>query len=89
MDTVPSTLRGSIIRFDKENGWGKFRNPEFSNPISFVVSAVKRNRLRADVIDAMKEDEVDVVFYHVRDKGAKSRYLIFDNIIDDWTTGSH
>ena len=29
VDTVPSKLRGSIIRFDKENGWGKFRNPEF------------------------------------------------------------
>jgi len=37
VDAIPSTLRGSIIRFDKENGWGKFRNPEFTRPISLVA----------------------------------------------------
>jgi hypothetical protein len=53
VDTIPSTLRGSIIRFDKENGWGKFRNPQFTNAVSFVVPSVKRNRLKDEVIDAM------------------------------------
>jgi len=84
VDAIPSTLRGSIIRFDKENGWGKFRNPEFTRPISLVVPSVKRNRLRDEVIDAMKEDDVNIVFYHVRDKSAKTVYLIFDDLFDHW-----
>ncbi len=84
VDPLPSTLRGNITRFDKENGWGKFRNREFSAPISFVVPAAIRNTLRDDVIDAMKEDEVDVIFYYVRDKSGKVQYLIVDNLLVDF-----
>jgi hypothetical protein len=83
VDPLPSTLRGNIIRFDKENGWGKFRNAEFTTPASFLVPSALRNRLRDEVIDAMKEEEVDVVFYYVRDKGGKVSYLIFENVLGD------
>jgi len=51
VDPLPTTLRGNVTRFDKENGWGKFRNPEFSAPISFIVPSVLRNSLRDDVIE--------------------------------------
>ena len=83
VDPLPSMLRGSVTRFDKENGWGKFRNPEFVAPVSFVLPSAIRNRLRGDVIDAMKEDEVDLVFYYVRDKSGKVQYLILDNVLFD------
>jgi hypothetical protein len=83
VDPLPSTLRGNITRFDKENGWGKFRNPEFSSTISFVVPSVIRNSLRDDVIDAMKKNEAELVFYYVRDKSGKVQYLIVDNLRTD------
>jgi hypothetical protein len=84
VDPLPSTLRGNIVRFDKENGWGKFRNREFTTPVSFLVPSALRNKLRDEVIDAMKEEEVDAVFYYVRDKGGRVSYLVFDNVLVDF-----
>lgn len=82
IDALPTSLVGSVVRYDKESGWGKFRNPDFAAPISFLVPAAKKNQLTLEVIDAMKQEEVEVVFYYVRDRRRVVKYLIFDNIID-------
>lgn len=81
-DPLPTQLSGDILRFDKANGWGKFRSPVFKKDVPFVVPAARKNRLRGVVLDAMKVDGVVVSFYMVRDKRRVVKYLVFDDIID-------
>ncbi|WP_291725258.1 hypothetical protein [Magnetospirillum sp. 64-120] len=81
-DPLPTQLAGDITRFDKGNGWGKFRSPIFKRDISFVVPAARKNRLRGTVLDAMKMDNVIVSFYMVRDKRKVVKYLVFEDIIE-------
>lgn len=82
-DPIPTLLVGSITRYDKETGWGKLRNKEFSKPISFVVPSVKKNQINLEVIEAMKEKQVEVSAYRVRDRRGVVRYLVLDKIIEE------
>lgn len=83
MDMVPSTLAGEIVRFDKETGWGKFRSAEFERPMSFVVRGGKSSGETVDLIEAMKKEEIIMVFYYVRDSQSIVKHLVFDSILDE------
>ena len=80
VDDLPTIMDGEIVRYDKQTGWGKFKNEEFNKPISFVVPSSKKNRVNLDVIDAMKSHLVEAVFYKVSDKRGIVRHLIFDSV---------
>jgi hypothetical protein len=82
VDPIPTTLVGDLVRYDKENGWGKFRNPVFSKPVSFVVPSSRKSLLNLEVIEAMKEDKINVAFYYVRDRRGAVRYLVFDHLLE-------
>jgi hypothetical protein len=82
-DDLPTVLRGSITRYDKENGWGRFRHPDARRPISFVIPGAVRNVLSHEIIDAMKEKEVLLSFYYVKDKRGVVKYMILDKIVEE------
>lgn len=83
VDYIPASLLGSITRYDKETGWGKFRNQEFVRPISFQVPPAKKYDLGFKIIDEMKKDETLLSFYYVRDKRGTAKHLIVNKIIDE------
>ena len=80
IDPLPTAMQGDIIRYDKETGWGKFKNSEFPKDVSFVVPSAKKNSVNWDVIDAMKSASVEAVFYMVKTKRSVIKHLIFDDV---------
>lgn len=81
-DPLPTTLQGDVIRYDKENGWGKFKNSQFPKSIGFTVPAAARNKSNSEVIDAMKNTLIEASFYYVRTKRKVPKYLILDRVIE-------
>ena len=78
-----SLIRGSIKAFDVENGYGKFRYDELKRPISFRVPSASKNVLKDRILDAMKQEDVLIGAYYVRDSFGNPVSLILDNIHDD------
>jgi hypothetical protein len=71
-----------IVQYDKESGWGKFRNPEFDGKASFSVPADRKDRLRKKLTDAMNNDKVYVQAYYVKSVSGERLRLIIVDIID-------
>jgi hypothetical protein len=44
-------------------------------PVSFVVPSVKKNLINLEVIEAMKERQVEISAYRVKDRRGIVRYL--------------
>lgn len=75
-----TSLLGDVIQFNKETGWGKFRNIELGK-VSFRVPTELRDIWHDKIIDAMKlKEEVILVFYYVRDSSGYLNHLIFERI---------
>ena len=73
-------LSGSIKSYDRETGWGKFRTPDFSQPIAFQVPAYRRRTERDSILEAMKEGEIGMDVYYVKDRSGVVRHLIFEEL---------
>jgi len=79
VDPTITTLLINIIQYNKENGWGKFRNLEFDGLASFSVPADRKDRLQPRMLAAMNEDEAYVQAYYVKSiTGEKLRIIIVD-----------
>jgi hypothetical protein len=66
VDRLITTIDIDIIQYNKENGWGKFRNPEWEGTPSFNVPAEINVDIRDDLLAAMHLDQVEVDCYFVR-----------------------
>lgn len=81
-DENTTDLMGTIKSWDKETGWGKWRVADAAQPIAFLVRARDRDLVKDHVLDKMKEKQLWVRFYVVRDPHKVPRYLVFDSFID-------
>ncbi len=83
-DETPTYMVGSIKRYDKETGWGQFRNSGlFTKPIPFNVPGGRKNEMLYEVSKAMVSEEIGASFYIVRDKSEKPIRLILNSIEED------
>lgn len=76
IDPTPTVLRIDIVQYDKENGWGKFRNEEFEGRASFSVAADKKERLQGMILRHMNKPEVLVEAQYVRSLGGVKKRII-------------
>lgn len=85
VDKHVSTIDVDIVQYNKETGWGKFRNPTWKGIPSFSVPADRKGDLRFDLLVAMREDQVAVDAYVVRSvSGEPLRLVLVDvNMIDE------
>lgn len=74
-----------IVQYNKENGWGKFRNPSWVGIPSFSVPADRKDDLRFHLLGAMREDRVSADAYIVRSlSGEPIRMILVDvNLIEE------
>lgn len=85
VDNEVTSFDVDIVQYNKENGWGKFRNPNWEGIPSFSVPADRKDDLKFDLLSAMQEDEVSVDAYVVRSvSGDPIRMILVDvNLIDE------
>lgn len=82
-DDEPTEMVGTIKSWDKETGWGKWRNADQGQPISFLVRARDRETVKDRVLDKMKENELWVRFIVVRDPNRVPKYMVFDSFVGE------
>lgn len=79
VDPEIQTVRINIVQYDKETGWGKFRNAEFDGRAPFSISADKKDSLQSAVLQNMNKPEVLVQAHYVRSiAGINKRLIILD-----------
>ena len=79
IDPTITMVSLNIIQYNKENGWGRFRNPEWDGLGSFAIPADRKDRLQSKLLNAMSETEVFVQAYFVRSlAGVKQRIIIVE-----------
>lgn len=85
IDKYVTSIDVDIVQYNKENGWGKFRNPNWEGIPSFSVPADRKDDLRFDLLNAMREDRVSVDAYIVRSLSNEPiRMILVDvSMIDD------
>ena len=85
VDKHVTSLDVDIVQYNKENGWGKFRNPNWEGIPSFSVPADRKDDLRFDLLSAMQEDQVSADAYIVRSiSGEPLRMILVDvNLISE------
>jgi len=66
VDRNLSTIDINVIQYNKENGWGKFRNEEWDGLPSFNIPAEINVEIREEMISSLNEDLVEVDCYFVR-----------------------
>jgi len=82
-DDDPTSLRGEIRMYDKQQGIGKFVSDAFEDDLSFKVPGGEKTRNQRKIIENMNNEEVFASFYIVRDINGSPVRLIFDKIIDE------
>ncbi len=85
VDKHVTSIDIDIVQYNKETGWGKFRNPHWTGNPSFSVPADRKDDLRFDLLLAMREDKVSSDAYIVRStSGEPIRIILVDvNLIDE------
>lgn len=85
VDKDVTSIDINIVQYNKETGWGKFRNPFWNGIPSFSVPADRKDDLRFDLLLAMREDKVSADAYVVRSiSGEPMRMILVDvNLIDE------
>jgi hypothetical protein len=81
-DEKTTDILGLIKNYDRETGLGKWRPANGQKPISFLVRARDRERLKDEILDEMKKDDVMLRFFIVRDASGAPKYLIFEDFLD-------
>jgi hypothetical protein len=80
---TPETLLGEIIQYNKETGWGKFRNSEYG-VIGFRVPAAHKEKWSHKIIDCMKlHHEIIILFFIIKDSGGNIVHLTFDGFLKE------
>lgn len=82
VDPEITTILIDVVQYNKENGWGKFRNAQFDGLASFSVPADRKSKLKGDLTRAMNQDEVYVQAYYVRSKSGQRLRIIVVAIVD-------
>lgn len=80
IDKIVTSIDLDIVQYNKESGWGKFRNPEWDGIPSFSVPADRKANLKDDLLVAMREESVNVDAYFVRSKSGEPIRLVIVNI---------
>ena len=85
IDKTISQIDINVVQYNKESGWGKFRNPYWEGIPSFSLPADRKARMKADVVAAMREERVSASGYIVRSpSGTPIRMTLVDvNLIDE------
>ena len=85
IDKSVTQIDVDIVQYNKENGWGKFRNDYWEGIPSFSVPADRKDDLRFSLLGAMRQNSVRVDAYIVRNLANEPvRLIIVDiNDIDD------
>ncbi|WP_432200221.1 hypothetical protein ACRAQ7_11360 [Erythrobacter sp. W53] len=79
IDKHVTSVDVDIVQYNKETGWGKFRNPHWDGIPSFSVPADRKDDLRFDLLSAMQEDQVSADAYIVRSvSGEPQRMILVD-----------
>lgn len=79
VDPHVTILRINIVQYDKETGWGRFRNVEFQGRAPFSISADRKDGLQQAVLRNMNKEEVLVQAHFVRSvAGINKRLIILD-----------
>jgi hypothetical protein len=73
---------GSIKSYDKETGWGKWRELGGAKPISFQVAPRERNSIGDKVIESMIEDKIEILFQRVVDTMNETKHLILVDVLE-------
>jgi hypothetical protein len=69
----------NVVQYNKENGWGKFRNVEWDGASSFNIPADINEDLKEEMVASMNRDMVEVDCYFVRSPaGVPLRIIIVD-----------
>lgn len=76
IDKNVTSLDLNIVQYNKESGWGKFRNDYWDGIPSFSVPADRKDDLKFDLVSAMRQDLVNVDAYIVRSKSGEPMRLI-------------
>ena len=69
-----------VVQFNKDNGWGKVRM-EGSAIVSFSIPYDILPRIRQNLIDNMKKDQVYLQTYFVRDRAGEVTRLIVVGVL--------
>ena len=80
IDKSVTTLDLNIVQYNKESGWGKFRNDFWDGIPSFSVPADRKDDLKFDLLTAMRREMVSVDAYVVRSKSGEPMRLIIVGI---------
>lgn len=68
-----------VVQYNKETGWGKFRNVEWDGLSSFNVPADINDELKEEMVAVMNRQLVEVDCYFVRSPaGVPLRIIVFD-----------
>lgn len=80
IDKIVNTIDVNIVQYNKETGWGKFRNDYWDGISSFSVPADRKDELKYNLLHAMQENAVSVDAYFVRNLANEPIRLILVNI---------
>lgn len=85
IDRNITTIDINVVQYNKESGWGKFRNPYWQGIPSFNLPTDRKARMKADVVAAMREEKVSASGYIVRSPaGNPVRMMLVDiDLIDE------
>lgn len=80
IDKTVSSIDINVVQYNKESGWGKFRNRLWSGIPSFNLPADRKSRMKFDIVRAMREEKVSATGYIVRSAGGEPIRLILVDI---------
>ncbi len=80
IDKNVNTIDVNIVQYNKETGWGKFRNDYWDGISSFSVPADRKDELKYNLLHAMQENMVSVDAYFVRNLADEPIRLVLVNI---------
>ncbi|MFA8443451.1 hypothetical protein [Yoonia sp.] len=86
VDKEITALLCDVIQFNKDNGWGKVRIENGTVTVSFSIPYDILPRIKQTLIDTMKEDQVYLQTYFVRDRAGDVIRLIVAGILPTPTT---
>ncbi|QQS57645.1 MAG: hypothetical protein IPN28_02145 [Alphaproteobacteria bacterium] len=82
IDKTPTYIEGIVRAYDKDTGWGKFRNEvQFIKPIAFQVPMSIKKKKLAIISEALRSERIGASFYFVRDASNQPIRLILEDIV--------
>ncbi|WP_156788477.1 hypothetical protein [Roseobacter sp. CCS2] len=81
VDKEITAILCDVIQFNKDNGWGKVRIENGALTVSFSIPSDILPRIKQTLIDTMKQDQVYLQTYFVRDRAGDVIRLIIAGIL--------